>query len=175
MAISCERGFSVGQRSVKQWLYGDKCSIHVKALQISRTEKISDFKGTVSWCARFMVRNDRTLRSNTKISQKLPNQHEKKITNFHRFLIRMRKEEGFKPCQIGTIDETPVWLHMPHSRTDRIGEKTVLVKTTGHEKNRFTVVLACMAGGSKLKPMVVFKRQTLPKGNFPGVILHCHP
>ena len=29
----------------------------------------------------------------------------------------------------------------------------MLVKTTGHEKNRLTLVLSCMADGTKLKPM----------------------
>ena len=48
------------------------------------------------------------------------------------------------------------------------------VKTTGHEKDHFTVVLACTADGAKLKPMVILK--TMPKGNFPdGIVLHVHP
>ena len=56
------------------------------------------------------------------------------------------------------------------------GEKTILVKTTGHEKSRFTVVLACLANGVGLKPMVIFKRKTQPKGNFPaGVVVHNQP
>ena len=35
---------------------------------------------------------------------------------------------------------------------------------TGHEKTHFTVVLACMADSMKLKPTVIFKWKTLPKG-----------
>ena len=52
--------------------------------------------------------------------------------------------------------------------------KTILVKTTDHEKTRFTVVLACLADGTHLKPMVIFKRKTVPKNlNFPrGVVVH---
>ena len=53
------------------------------------------------------------------------------------------------------------------------GEKTILLKTTGHEKTRFTVVLACMADGKKLKPMVIFKQKTMLKLSFPkGVFVH---
>ena len=54
------------------------------------------------------------------------------------------------------------------------GEKTVLVKTTGHEKQHFTVVLVCMADGTKLLPMVIFKRKTFSKKEiFPqGVVVH---
>ena len=78
---------------------------------------------------------------------------------------------------IGNMDETPVWFDMPTSKTvDSVGVKTVLLKTTGHEKTRFTVVLACLADGTKLKPMVIFKRKTMPKDNFPaGVVVHNHP
>ena len=57
-----------------------------------------------------------------------------------------------------------MWFDMPTSKTvDSVGAKTVLLKTTGHEKTRFTVVLACLADGTKLKPMVIFKRKTMPK------------
>ncbi|KAG7172720.1 Pogo transposable element-like 11, partial [Homarus americanus] len=47
--------------------------------------------------------------------------------------------------------------------------------TTGHEKARFTVVLSCMADATKLKPMIIFKRKTMPKVKFPaGVYVHVH-
>ena len=56
------------------------------------------------------------------------------------------------------------------------GAKTVLLKTTGNEKTRFTVVLSCLADGTKLKPMVIFHRKTMPKDKFcPGVLVHVHP
>ena len=65
--------------------------------------------------------------------------------------------------------------HQPEPRMGNgKGEKTVLVNTTGHKKSQFAVVLACMADGTKLKSMVIFK-QKLPKENFPpGVLIHCH-
>ena len=37
------------------------------------------------------------------------------------------------------------------------GDRTVCVRTTGHDKMRFTVVLSAMADGRKLKPYVIFK------------------
>ena len=45
----------------------------------------------------------------------------------------------------------------------KTGEKTVKIRTTGNEKNRLTVVLTCAGDGSKLKPLVIFKRKTMPK------------
>ena len=62
------------------------------------------------------------------------------------------------------MEGNPVWLGMPSARTvNTVCEKTVLVKTTGHEKNRFTVVLSCLFDGIKLKPMIIFKRKTVPR------------
>ena len=51
----------------------------------------------------------------------------------------------------------------------------VLIKTTGHEKDHHTVVLACLADGTKLPPVVIFKRKTMPKDPIPrGVIVRVH-
>ncbi len=59
---------------------------------------------------------------------------------------------------IGNMDETPLWLDMPGDTTvSRVGERSISIRTTGHDKGRFTVVLAAMADGRKLKPFVVFK------------------
>ena len=62
-----------------------------------------------------------------------------------------------------------------NSTVDKKGSKTVSILTTGHEKDRFTVMLACLGDGTKLPPYVVFKRKTLPKKiTFPnGVIVRC--
>ena len=76
---------------------------------------------------------------------------------------------------IRSMDKTPVFFDMVGSKTvNQAGEKSIWVKTTGHEKQRFTVVLACLADGTKLLPMVIFKRRTFPeKTKFPrGVIVH---
>lgn len=151
--------------------------IRLRALACAKQSKITDFKGTISWCSRFLKRNDLVLRQRTKLAQKLPEDLEEKITLFQSVVIKMRKKEQYDLSQIGNMDETPVWFDMPTSKTvSAKGEKTVLVRTTGHEKSRFTVVLSCLADGTKLKPMVVFKRKTLPKGQFPsGVVIHNHP
>ena len=50
------------------------------------------------------------------------------------------------------------------------------MKSTGHEKNRYTVVLTVMADGTKLKPFIIFKRVKVPSNlTFPdGVVIHCN-
>ena len=76
----------------------------------------------------------------------------------------MRKKNKYSLQQIGNMDETPMNFDMPPSRTvNTAGEKSILIKTTGNEKNHFTVVLACLANGTKLKPKIMFKRKTMPK------------
>jgi hypothetical protein len=63
------------------------------------------------------------------------------------------------------MDEIPVSFDMPISRTVNLkGAKEVSVATTGHERSNFTVVLCITADGSKLPPMMIFKRKTVPKG-----------
>jgi hypothetical protein len=46
---------------------------------------------------------------------------------------------------------------------DTKGSKSVLVKTTRHEKLRITVMLSVLADGRKLTPFVILRRKNLPK------------
>ena len=67
-------------------------------------------------------------------------------------------QHSYPPSAIGNMDETPLWLHMPGDTTiTRSNVRSVLIRTTRHEKGRFTVSLAAMADGQKLKPFLVFK------------------
>ncbi len=132
---------------------------------------------SIGWCDRFMRRQKLVIRRKTKIAQKLPKDLEDKLTSFQRFIIRQRQATDFELGQIGNMDETPMSFDMPVASTVNFaGEKTVCIKTTGHEKANFTVVLGCMADGTKLKPMLIFKRKTMPKDEFPpGVIIAIQP
>ena len=154
-----------------------RSSIRIYALKEAKKSGIGDFTASPGWCNRFMRRHNLVLRKRTKIAQKLPDELSDKIRNFHQFIIRHRQSNCYRIACIGNMDETPLTFDMPSSSTvNKMGEKTVTIKTTGHEKSRFTVVLACMADGMQLKPMVIFKRKTLPKGKFPsGVVVHVHP
>jgi hypothetical protein len=59
---------------------------------------------------------------------------------------------------------------------DSKGAKSIIVKTCGHSKTHYTVVLSCCADGTKLPPLLIFKRKTLPKEKLPaGVYVHAHP
>ncbi|GFY07774.1 pogo transposable element with KRAB domain [Trichonephila clavipes] len=63
----------------------------------------------------------------------------------------------------------------PNCTVDTCGVKTVSITTTDQEKTHFTVILACCADGTKLKLLLIFKRKTIPKENFPrSVIILCN-
>ena len=151
--------------------------IRIKALAMTDKLNITGFQASNNWCTRFLARNNLVLRQKTKIAQRMPGDLEEKIVDFHRFVLNCRKKDNYELVNIGNMDETPVWFDMPSARTVTTrGEKTVSITTTGHEKSRFTVVLSCLADGTKLKPMVIFKRKTQPKDKFPpGVVVHHHP
>jgi len=76
------------------------------------------------------------------------------------------------------MDETPVYFDMPGSQTvDKKGKKEVRIRSTGAEKRRFTVVLACTAAGVMLPPMIIFKgKRELKKLKIPrGVVVRVQP
>ena len=50
-----------------------------------------------------------------------------------------------------------------------------MIKTSGNEKTSYTVIIACCADGTKLPPLLILKRKTLPKDVIPhGIYVHLH-
>ncbi|XP_014678488.1 PREDICTED: tigger transposable element-derived protein 1-like [Priapulus caudatus] len=62
--------------------------------------------------------------------------------------------------------------HARDTTVDFTGTKSIPLKTTGHEKSRYTVVLAAKANGVKLPPFIVFKgvRKDKELDNVRGVV-----
>lgn len=119
---------------------------------------INNFKFLSHWLRRFLKRHNLALRHKTKIAQKLPKDLEDQLLSFQRFVIRLRQKNEYPLNMIANMDETPVWFDMAGSLTvDSKGTKTVHVRTTSNDKNRFTVVLTCLADGTKLPPVIIFK------------------
>ena len=138
----------------------------------------TSFKASYGWVQRFMARQDLSIRRRTTICQRLPADYEEKLTGFQRYIIRLRQMYGHDLAHIGNADQTPLTFDFPSNTTvDFKGEKSISIRTTGNEKNRFTVMLACTADGGKLPPFIIFKRKTLPKKlHFPrGVYVRAHP
>lgn len=148
-------------------------TVRLQALRLAKEQSIVEFKASMNWCRRFFGRNKLSIRRRTTISQRLPSDHEELLTKFQSYVIKMRQKYSYDMSQIGNADQTPLTFDLPSENTVNIkGARSVTMRSTGNEKNRFTVMLGCMADGTKLPPYVVFKRKTMPKDKFPsGVIV----
>ena len=111
-----------------------------------------------------MRRNKLSVRTRTTVGQKLSDDWEEKMMSFQDFVKRRKTELQIEGDKVFNMDEVPMSFDAPVTRTvDAVGAETVPISTTGHEKINFTVVLACSETGKKLKPMLIFKRKTMPK------------
>ncbi|XP_066471475.1 uncharacterized protein [Tiliqua scincoides] len=158
--------------------------IRMKALQLAKEEKhsatkgIAQFTASGGWCTRFMNRYGLCLRKRALMSQNLPKELDEKVTSFRTFIITERQKNDIDIANIGNMDEASMAFDMPGNQTAASGgEKTVPVKTAGPEKTHFTVVLSCLADGTKLCPVIIFKRKSIPKNlKIPaGVTVRAHP
>jgi len=110
-------------------------------------ELTENFKTSHRWLRAFLKRYRLALRRRTRISQKLPNKTQELLEKFYQFVINLRIKKSYELENIFNMDETPVWFDMAGNFTiNPKGDKTVHIRSTGNEKNRFTVVLTCAAG-----------------------------
>lgn len=150
--------------------------IRLRAKSMAQEMNISDFKGGVNWIYRFMRRKNLRVRARTTVCQAVPDDWEEKKESFLTFTKKAIKDGKYSLKSIINMDEVPLTFDCPPNRTvDTCGVKTVSLTTTGQEKTHFTVMLACCADGTKLKPLLIFKRKTLPSGTFPrNVVVRCN-
>ena len=110
------------------------------------------------WCYRLLVRNHLTFRSGTHVGQELPENYREKMLKFIKLNETYREKNYLELSQIVNMDETPIFLNMTRTKTiDKIGSKTVNIKTHGQEKVRVTAILWIVADRTKLPPMLIFK------------------
>ena len=96
-----------------------------------------------------------SVRRRTTIAQKEPEKMIEKMVSFILFMERARKKINASPADIYATDETAVWFDMVGESTvaDK-GAKSIPLKSTGHEKLRFMVVLTAKGDGVKLKRLL---------------------
>jgi hypothetical protein len=146
----------------------------MKALEIATPLKIvrQDFKASNGWGVRFMCCKGLALHQRTTLAQKLPTDCVEKLIAFQRYIINLRSKHDYLLGQMGNTAKTPVFFDMPANTTVHTkGLKSVLVKTTGLEKLRITVMLSAMSDGRKLTPFVILRRKNLPKEKLPTGII----
>ena len=137
--------------------------LHHKAKELSTDPA---FKASLGWYQNWKRRHSVSFRAKTTLAQRLPDDMEEKVVQFHRFVIAARQRVGYPLSRIFNMDETPMQFELPLSRSLKFtGSRTVAVKTCGAEKHSFNVALAVAADGTKLPPKVIFKgvrtRETL--------------
>ena len=136
-------------------IHEQKC----KAGQVSPS-----FIASNGWVQKFMARNGLSVRRRTTESQKDPDRLIDKLIAYILQVRRQRNRHSYNHSDIIAMDETAVWQDMLSSTTvDNVGEKSIRLKTTGHEKSKVSVCLTAKADGTKLKPFIVFpgaKRET---------------
>lgn len=129
--------------------------IRAKALDYS---SIEGFRASNGWLVKFLHRNGLSLRRKTSISQSLPADYIPKLVSFIVRLRNIQREHKYQESNIIAMDETACWMDMPSSTTiDHVGARSISLKTTGHDKDHYTVILTARADGTKLKPYIVFK------------------
>ncbi len=138
---------------------------------------VQSFAFSNKWLDGLMSHNNLSNRRRTTIAQHLPSNLVEKQQEFLAFITYRRIQHDYPLAFIGNMDETPVTFDLPSNTTiDEVGAKTISIRTTGHEKTNFTVVLACMADRTKLPPLIIFKLKKVPKGKFPSdVIVRANP
>jgi transposase-like protein len=138
---------------------------------------IKEAKLSQKWVDGFMSRHNLVNRRKTTVAQRLPENYVEQQSDFLSYVLFRRKEHQYPLSLIANMDETPLAFNLPSNTTvEQRGTKTISTLSTGHERANFTVVLACMADGTKLPPVIIFKLVKIPRGEFPdGVIIRANP
>ena len=137
-----------------------KSQIRQKALKLIENQTaFNSFKVSLSWVRKFCVRNFLTYRTATHQSQQ-----KKRDTHYDRDVvcnfIKVLKDnlKSFSRDLVLNMDETPAYFDMVTKKTiDFIGTKTVDIVHSGHDKNRFSLVITTTASGLMLPTAIIFK------------------
>lgn len=143
--MNCEKGHTVTRAGI--WTEAIKWAI-------THPGESKDFKVTANWCSCFMNRKKFYVDGQDKNCTETP-----------------CRPCDYPQCKIGNMNETPGFFDMVRYKTIDSKVKTILIKCAGQEKTSFTVVLSCLADGTKLIPMGIFKSKMMSKIKFPSCVL----
>ena len=138
-----------------QAIHEQKC----KAWQVSPSFILSN-----GWVQKCMARNRLSERCRTTELQKDQDRLIDKLIAYILQIQRQQNRHSYSHSDIISMDQTAVWQYMLSSTTvDNVGEKSIRLKTTGHERSKVSICLTAKADRIKLKPFIVFlgaKRET---------------
>ena len=168
--------FPALERTLKEWIVSQRetsrgvttVMICLKAKELEKQTNVADSGGGPSWCSRFMCRN-LWVRSCQKTGKR------KLRTSVSLFLDERRNLPN-KRIVFSTWTKCVchLMLHI-QEQLRQLELKAFLYQPLVMKKQASLLSLRAQSPGKKLKPMVIFKKKTMPKENLPnGVVVHCH-
>lgn len=140
--------------------------VQANAREIPKEKGIAcnDFKASKNWVLHYMRRSGFSLHQRVSILQKLLKICKEQLAVFERRVVKLRKNVDFQLRQIGSTDQTLVYLDTLLVLTvPKKGAKQVRLRWSGNENVQFTITLSCMAEVHKLSLYIVFTPKTLPE------------
>jgi hypothetical protein len=133
-----------------------------QAKRLAELYHVNDFKASKGWLYNFKKRHHIRWRRITSLSRKYSNmQLEEYQKEYSREIISLKNRLHIREEETYNLDETPLWFDTPGKFTcDFVGANSVAVETTGHAKDRITLVLCISWKGEKLPPLVIFKSRS---------------
>ena len=106
----------------------------------------------------FICKNGLSSRWKISVGQNYPLKLIDKLVSYIINAWRFPAKYNYLPGNLIALDETAVWTgRILDTTVDNLGVRTIILKSTGHEKCCVSVCLTVKAGESKLKPFIVFK------------------
>ena len=132
-----------------------------KSRSLATEMDIKNFGGKKQWCHRFLQRKNLKLCDVIIHNKNIPIDWEEKVGSFLQNLREITVKFKYEIYDIIALDEVCMC-------TDYLKSATPNSTATSKSKLNFSVVIACSADGSKLKPLIIFRTQDNPFGeDFP--------
>ena len=129
-----------------------------KALSINPLFKSGNHVTLTGWVYRFMVRNNLSVRTRTRVSQITDAAMQSVRHDFCHRLMTSYKARINDPHLLINMDETAVYLNCSPNRTVHMkGEKAVAMNIGSASSMRFTLAVTVAMDGTKLPLFVIFK------------------
>ncbi|XP_065216644.1 uncharacterized protein LOC135842892 isoform X2 [Planococcus citri] len=133
--------------------------VQQKALEIYRNNMEGEFKASSGWLLRFCRRYMDLLRRVPPISAQLPITCEENVENFRRNLSTIKSKHCIDLQSFGVMDE--IFLRLKPLGIIESNNKKTLLRSCGLNNIQGTVILACLADGFILPPLLILKDKNI--------------
>ncbi|CAG8445289.1 1682_t:CDS:2 [Scutellospora calospora] len=108
----------------------------------------------------------------TTTTQHLPETYNKEQSKFLFLILYKYHSYDYPLSLICNMNKTAVSFNITNATTiEEKVTKTISIVSTEHERSMFTVVLACLADGTKLLPLIIFKLVKVLRKEFPNNVI----